>query len=111
MEFTFKYPSPDPALYEALLRAYFNCLKNKRHVKKSSFHLNYESIIHQLALDIQNRRYCPGKSSIFIVTHPKPREIIAANLRDRVVHHFLYDYMLLSALCSYLSLSRKTLAS
>ena len=28
-----------------------------------------------------------------MVTHPKPREVIAAHLRDRIVHHFIYDYM------------------
>ena len=35
----------------------------------------------------------PIKSNIFVVTHPKPREVIAAHLRDRIVHHFIYDYM------------------
>lgn len=88
-----KYPSPDLALYKALLQSYSHCLKNKRHVKKKSFHLTFERTVHQLALDIENRTYRPGVSNIFVVTHPKPREVIAANLRDRIVHHFIYDYM------------------
>jgi RNA-directed DNA polymerase len=88
-----KYPVPDPVLYQKLLLAYEHCLKNKRHVKKSRFHLNHESWIHGLALDIQNNRYKPGMSTIFVVTKPKPREVVAASLRDRVVHHFIYDYM------------------
>ena len=88
-----KYAAPDLVLYQKLLASYKNCLKNKAHVKKSKFHLHHESIIHQLALDIENRTYQPTTSNIFVVTHPKPREIIAANMRDRVVHHFIYDYM------------------
>lgn len=88
-----KYPSPDPDLFLALIRAYFRCLKNKRPVKKRAFHLNYESTIHGLALDIQNRSYRPGLSNIFVITQPKPHEVIAAHMRDRVVHHLLYRYM------------------
>jgi|GEM_PF-2893749 len=89
----YKYPSPDPQLYKALIASYFRCLENKPHVKKTSFHLTFERTIHELALDIQNRTYHPGLSNIFVVTHPKPREVIAANLRDRIVHHYIYDYM------------------
>ena len=89
----YKYLSPDLALYQQLLASYKNCLKNKPQVKKTTFHLQHERIIHQLALDIENRTYQPIKSNIFVVTHPKPREVIAAHLRDRIVHHFIYDYM------------------
>ena len=88
-----KYPCPDLSLYKALIEAYFRCLKNKKHVKKKTFHLHYEKTIHALALDIENKTYRPSLSSIFVVTHPKPREVIAANLRDRIVHHYIYDYM------------------
>jgi len=90
---SYRYPSPNPELYTALVRSYFRCLSNKAPVKKTTFHLNYEHIIHQLALDIENRTYHPGLSNIFVVLHPKPREVIAAHLRDRIVHHFVYDYM------------------
>jgi len=89
----YKYPSPNPQLYKALIASYFRCLENKPHVKKTSFHLTFEKSIHGLALEIQNRTYRPGLSNIFVVTHPKPREVIAANLRDRIVHHYIYDYM------------------
>ena len=88
-----KYAAPDLVLYQKLLASYKNCLKNKAHVKKTAFHLQHERIIHQLALDIENRTYQPTTSNIFVVTHPKPREVIAANMRDRVVHHFIHDYM------------------
>ena len=62
-------------------------------MKKSSFHLNYEKHIYNLTLSIQKRTYRPEKSSVFVVSHPKLRDIIAAHIRDRIVHHFIYDYM------------------
>lgn len=90
---TLKYRAPNPDLYKSLLAAYDRCLENKRHIRRTTFHLNYEKIVYDLCLDIEDRVYRPGLSSIFIVLHPKPREIIAAHLRDRIVHHFVYDYM------------------
>lgn len=35
--------------------------------------------------------YRPGRSICFIITRPKPREVWAADFRDRVVHHLLYN--------------------
>ncbi|POR52807.1 reverse transcriptase (RNA-dependent DNA polymerase) [Paraburkholderia eburnea] len=34
--------------------------------------------------------YTPGCSICFVITRPKPREVWAADFRDRVVHHLLY---------------------
>jgi len=90
---SYRYPSPNPELYQALLRSYYRCLENKAAVKKTVFHLNHERIIHQLSLDIENKTYRPEMSNIFVVLHPKPREVIAAHLRDRIVHHFIHEYM------------------
>jgi len=89
----YKYQSPDPHLYKQLLACYERCLKNKRHVKKSRFHLHHEYLINWLAIDIENNTYFPGISSVFVVLNPKPREVVAAQLRDRIVHHFIYQYM------------------
>jgi hypothetical protein len=80
-------------LYQKLLLSYENCTRRKPKVKRSSFHLGYEQELFSLAHEIHNRGYRPKKSSIFVVTYPKPREIIAAHIRDRVVHHLIYDYM------------------
>src|SRR3954470_15407334 len=33
----------------------------------------------------------PGRSIFFVVTFPKAREVWAADFRDRVVHHLLYN--------------------
>ncbi|WP_244108521.1 RNA-directed DNA polymerase [Burkholderia anthina] len=35
--------------------------------------------------------YRPGRSICFVITRPKPREVWAAEFRDRVVHHLLYN--------------------
>ena len=40
-----------------------------------------------------NRSYKARPSTCFIVFHPKQREIFAADFRDRVVHHLIYNYI------------------
>ncbi|WP_038636691.1 RNA-directed DNA polymerase [Pseudomonas chlororaphis] len=35
--------------------------------------------------------YRPGRSICFVVTRPKAREVWAADFRDRIVHHLLYN--------------------
>ena len=79
-------------LFSKLLASYKNCVRQKPHIKKTLFHLHHETEIYHLASDIYYKRYVPSCSTVFVVTFPKPREIIAANIRDRVVHHFIYDY-------------------
>ncbi len=44
-----------------------------------------------LAREIHLRTYAPRPSTAFIVNKPVKREIFAANFRDRVVHHFLFN--------------------
>ena len=83
----------DLTLYTDLLWSYGQCLKNKAQVKKTSFHFYHESNLHKLTEALQKRTYRPWKSQIFVVKNPKPREVIAAHMRDRVVHHLLYRYM------------------
>jgi retron-type reverse transcriptase len=75
------------------MKTYESCIKSKPGVKRSAFHLDYEAHIDKLAREILARRYHPGRSNIFVVFHPKPREIIAAHIRDRIVHHYIYEYM------------------
>ena len=89
----FKFPSPDLEIYRRLLAAYRRCLVHKSQLKKTKFHVFHEQFIYSLALEIENRTYKPLKSNIFIVSKPKYREVIAAHLRDRIVHHFLYEHM------------------
>ena len=44
-----------------------------------------------LAREIHGRTYTPRPSTAFIVNKPVKREIFAADFRDRVVHHFLFN--------------------
>lgn len=43
----------------------------------------------QLETELKKRSYRPGEHTCFVITDPKPREVWAANFRDRVVHHLL----------------------
>lgn len=57
------------------------------------FAYNLEENLLSLQKQLQNRTYRPGQSIAFIVQKPKVREIFAADFRDRVVHHLLYNYL------------------
>src|SRR5262249_60309320 len=39
--------------------------------------------------ELRTYAYRPGRSICFITDGPKPREVFAADFRDRVVHHLL----------------------
>ncbi|MFD2641806.1 RNA-directed DNA polymerase [Pseudomonas japonica] len=41
--------------------------------------------------ELQAGTYRPGRSICFVVTRPKAREVWAADFRDRIVHHLLYN--------------------
>ncbi|KKU02029.1 MAG: Retron-type reverse transcriptase [Microgenomates group bacterium GW2011_GWF2_45_18] len=75
-----------------LLKAYFDCRKNKRKtINALKFEMNLENNLHALLQKLQNRTYVPGRSICFVVIKPKPREIFAAEFCDRVIHHLLIN--------------------
>ena len=80
--------------FENLYKAYIDCRKRKGlslyHMK---FAENLEENLLLLERELQSRSYKPGCSIAFIVQKPKIREIFAADFRDRVVHHLLYNYL------------------
>lgn len=47
----------------------------------------------QLHTELNSGTWQPGPSICFVVTHPKPREVWAADFRDRIVHHLLYNHI------------------
>jgi retron-type reverse transcriptase len=47
----------------------------------------------QLAKAIYERKYTPKPCIAFIIHKPVMREIFAADFRDRVIHHFIYNYI------------------
>jgi RNA-directed DNA polymerase len=77
-----------------IFRAYFDTRKNKGStVNALEFEKNYESKLFKLYRDIMNREYKIGQSICFIVDKPVKREIFAADFRDRVVHHLIFNYI------------------
>ena len=76
--------------HEDIYYAYFDCRKNKRNSDGAlSFELNLEHNLYNLREEINNGTYTPGNYSCFIVTRPTPREVFAAEFRDRIVHHLV----------------------
>jgi RNA-directed DNA polymerase len=77
-----------------LFQAYFDARKNKRNtINALSFEKHFEANIFTLCEEIIENRYEPKPSICFIVDKPVKREIFAADFRDRVVHHFIYNYI------------------
>lgn len=75
---------------EEIFTAYKECRKRKRRtINAITFERNLFVNCYKLLQDINQRKYNPTTSITFIVTRPKPREIFAANFRDRVVHHII----------------------
>ena len=52
-----------------------------------------EEELDSLATTILNDSYVMRPSICFLVSSPVMREIIAADFRDRIVHHYLFDYL------------------
>lgn len=77
-----------------LFRAYFDARKNKRNtINALAFEKYLESNLFALANEIIERNYTPKPSICFVVDKPVKREIFAADFRDRVVHHLIYNYI------------------
>ena len=75
-----------------LFQAYYDCRKTKRNTWNAiEFEQNLERNLMDLYYELVNNTYQPGRSIMFVVTKPKAREVWAANFRDRVVHHVLYN--------------------
>lgn len=77
---------------DAVFDAYFDCRKAKRNaISQLQFEADLESNLVGLYHDLESGHYQIGQSIAFIVTHPKIREVWAADFRDRVVHHVIYN--------------------
>ena len=87
-------PSADSSDYsfELLLQAYLTCRKHKRNTRSAlDFERDLERNLWQLHQELIAGTYRPGPSICFVITRPKPREVWAAEFRDRIVHHLLYN--------------------
>ena len=77
-----------------LFKAYYDARKNKRNTyNQLKFEINYEQELLKLYEEIKNKTYKVGKSIAFIINKPVKREIFAANFRDRVIHHLIFNYI------------------
>ena len=79
---------------ENLYRQYYHCRRNKRNtVNALRFEAEQEKNLIALREALIERTYQPRRSVCFFTSRPKLREILAADFRDRVVHHLLVDYL------------------
>ncbi|WP_323491675.1 MULTISPECIES: RNA-directed DNA polymerase [unclassified Undibacterium] len=78
--------------FEDLVQAYHDCRQHKRNTPTAlAFEQNLERNLISLYADLIDGSYIPGKSICFVVTKPKAREVWAADFRDRIAHHLLYN--------------------
>lgn len=78
--------------FEELALAYYDCRRHKRNTASArKFEQDMETNLLDLFDELQTGTYRPGRSICFVVTRPKAREVWAAEFRDRIVHHLLYN--------------------
>ncbi|MBP6256390.1 hypothetical protein KA405_01350 [Patescibacteria group bacterium] len=77
-------------LLEALFHARHSLKSGKNSKSINAFDLHHEHEIIQLATEIQSKTYTPSPYRCFIIHDPVCREIFAARVRDRIVHHLLH---------------------
>jgi retron-type reverse transcriptase len=84
---------PDVFSFEALWHHYRDCRRNKRGTTNAlAFELDAEANLLALQAELGERTYRPGTSICFVTGGPKPREMFAADFRDRIVHHLLVHH-------------------
>nr|WP_298118267.1 RNA-directed DNA polymerase [uncultured Pseudomonas sp.] len=91
-------PSADstvaPYPFRDLVQAYYDCRRSKRNSASAlAFEADLERNLTQLHSGLTAGTYRPGRSICFVVTRPKAREVWAADFRDRIVHHLLYNHV------------------
>lgn len=91
-------PSADsndgPYPFSELVQAYYDCRRSKRNSASAlTFEMNLERNLVKLHDDLTAGNYRPGRSICFVVTRPKAREVWAADFRDRIVHHLMYNHI------------------
>ena len=78
--------------FEELVQAYLDCRRHKRNTASARrFELDQEQNLAGLYEELQAGTWQPGQSICFVVVQPRPREVWAADFRDRIVHHLFYN--------------------
>ncbi len=79
---------------ETVFKAYFSCRKHKRNTEAAlQFEMHWPENCEELWREINQMTWKHGRSVAFVVSDPKPREVFAAQFRDRVVHHLVALYV------------------
>ncbi|WP_260448378.1 RNA-directed DNA polymerase [Burkholderia cenocepacia] len=80
--------------FAALVEAYLDCRRTKRNSPAAlAFEADLEHNLRELHDELAAGTYRPGRSICFVITRPKPREVWAAEFRDRIVHHLLHNHI------------------
>ncbi len=81
---------------EAVFDAYFDCRKTKRNsINQLRFEAEMETNLVSLYHDLVNGESKIGRSIAFVVTHPKVREVWAADFRDKLcIMSFIMQYVI-----------------
>jgi hypothetical protein len=84
----------NPFTFDQLVQAYLDCRQHKRSSAScQAFEQHLERNLCSLHDELVAGTYRPGRSICFVITRPKHREVWAAEFRDRVVHHLLYNHI------------------
>lgn len=74
-------------------RQHRTCRHNKRTTLNAlAFEADAEANLLALREQLRAHTYRPGRSVCFVTGGPKPREVFAADFRDRIVHHLLVGW-------------------
>jgi len=74
--------------FDEIHEAYLDCRRRKRGTASAlRFEMNLAEHLLDLGDELNSGSYRPSRSVCFVNLRPKPREIFAADFRDRVVHH------------------------
>lgn len=74
------------------MHAYYDCLRHKRNTLSAlAFEANQEPNLIELFDELYAGEWHPGRSICFVVQWPKIREVWASPIRDRIVHHLVYN--------------------
>ncbi len=82
-----------PFGFAALYRAWLACRRGKRGTRKAQrYEMGLLDHLADTAQALQQHTWRPSRATRFVTLHPKPREILAAEYGDRVVHHLLVPW-------------------
>lgn len=96
----------DPASldFHQLVQAYVACRKHKRSSAScQAYEAQLERNLWALYSSLKAGTWQPGRSTCFVVTLPRPREVWAAPFEDRIVHHALYNAIAPRFLASFIA--------